>query len=247
MSFRQVQESFIDYIRDPSRPLPVDTDARRMSVYRELFFNNVEGFVSNAFPVLKSLYGRDNWLALVQQFFVTHDCQTPIFVEIAAEFLDFLINEYEANADDPAFILELAHYEYLELQVAVAQESESCQRLELITEDDKLVMSQCARVAQYAYEVQHISADYQPLEPASGPQCFCVYRDDDDDVQFLALAPLTAQVLSMLASADGMTLSGITAWCKSAFPQVQADAIEQGILPLLTQMAQKGIIRVSIA
>ncbi len=246
MSFREVQSSFIDYIRDPGRPLPVDTDARRMKVYRELFFNNVEGFVSNGFPVLRSLYGDEQWQALVQQFFVTHDCQTPIFVEIAGEFLQFLITEYQPQDTDPPFLLELAHYEYLELQVAVAKESGNHQTLELINQDDLLLLSDCARVAQYAFEVQHISAEYQPDEPASRPQCFCVYRDEEDEVQFLALAPLTAQVLSMLHQSEGMTLDSIIEWCKSTFPQLEDSAIEQGILPLLTQMAQKGIIQARI-
>ena len=246
MSFREVQSSFIDYIRDPSRPLPVDTDARRMKIYRELFFNNIEGFVSNAFPVLRSLYRDEDWQALVQQFFVTHDCQTPIFVEIAGEFLQFLVEEYQPQESDPPFLLELAHYEYLELQVAVAKESTANRPLELINEDDLLVLSDCARVAQYVFEVQHISSDYQPDEPASRPQCFCVYRDEDDEVQFLALAPLTAQVLSMLQQGAGMTLAGVTDWCKSTFPQLEDSAIEQGVLPLLTQMAQKGIIQARI-
>ncbi|MGL6124345.1 MAG: HvfC/BufC family peptide modification chaperone, partial [Shewanella sp.] len=74
MDFKQVQQSFIDYIRDPSSPLPANTDLSRMQVYRELFFSNVQGFVSSGFPVLKSLYSEDDWLALVQRFFSQHDC-----------------------------------------------------------------------------------------------------------------------------------------------------------------------------
>jgi len=123
MTFVNVQQSFIDYIRDPRQPLPSGTDARRMQVYRELFFNNINGFVSNAFPVLCSLYEDEQWEALVQQFFVTHDCQTPIFIEIAQEFLVFLQQEYRVSERDPVFMLELAHYEWLELVVATEQEN----------------------------------------------------------------------------------------------------------------------------
>ncbi|MGI2260019.1 HvfC family RiPP maturation protein [Shewanella sp. GXUN23E] len=247
MSFQQIQSSFIDYIRDPSHPLPVDTDTRHMQVYRELFFNNVEGFVGNAMPVLKSLYEEPDWLALVQTFFAEHDCRTPIFVEIAGEFLDFLVNEYEPGSADPPFMLELAHYEYLELQVAVTRDNPVFVRLDIIAAQDRLVLSPLARVAQYAYEVQHIGPDYRPTEPASQPQYFCVYRDDMHEVEFLSLAPLTAQVLNVLADGRGWQISELTEWCKANFPSLDVSMIEQGILPLLTQMAQKGIIRKLIA
>lgn len=50
MDFKQVQQSFIDYIRDPSRPLPADTDVRRMQVYRELFLIMCWDLCRTAFP-----------------------------------------------------------------------------------------------------------------------------------------------------------------------------------------------------
>ncbi|MCF1427609.1 MAG: putative DNA-binding domain-containing protein [Shewanella sp.] len=243
MSFQQIQSSFIDYIRDPSRSLPVDTDARHMKVYRELFFNNIEGLVGNAMPVLKSLYEESDWLALIQKFFTEHDCRTPVFVEIAGEFLDFLVNEYEPGELDPPFMLELAHYEYLELRVAVARDNAVCEHLDIICADDKLVLSPLARVAQYAFEVQHIGPDYRPTEPASRPQYFCIYQNEEQEVEFLSLTSLTAQVLSILADGQGWCLDDLVDWCKINFPALDASSIEQGILPLLTQMAQKGIIR----
>ena len=56
MGFIEVQQQFMDYIRDPSLPMPEGIEPRRMKVYRDLFFNNISGFVASAFPVLKSLY-----------------------------------------------------------------------------------------------------------------------------------------------------------------------------------------------
>lgn len=104
MGFIEVQQQFMDYIRDPSLPLPEGIEPRRMKIYRELFFNNIAGFVSSAFPVLKSVYEDDQWQALVQQFFVSHDCKTPIFVEIAGEFLAYLQHEYQMTEHDLSLI-----------------------------------------------------------------------------------------------------------------------------------------------
>ena len=84
MFFQQVQHAFIAHIKDPdSQPAPMDIEARRMAIYRDLFFNNVLGFVSSAFPVLKSLYTEPAWQGLVRQFFIKYQCSSPYFLHIA--------------------------------------------------------------------------------------------------------------------------------------------------------------------
>ncbi|ABZ76152.1 conserved hypothetical protein [Shewanella halifaxensis HAW-EB4] len=246
MSFVDVQQDFMDYIKDPSRPLPDGIEARRMKIYRELFFNNVDGFVSNAFPVLKSLYKEEDWLEIVQSFFATHDCHTPIFVGISQEFLLFLQTEYQVTEIDPPFMLELAHYEWLELVVAVAQDNAS-QRL--ITSEDteietiKLCVSATSKVAQYAYDVQHISPDYRPEEPSELPQYFCIYRDLNEEVRFLLLNPLTAQMLAYLSQHESLGYTELLDWLVHTYTHIQADALKAGCLQLLEDLGHKGIIK----
>jgi hypothetical protein len=243
MMFKQVQQEFMDYIRDPSQPLPEGIEPRRMKIYRELFFNNISGFVSSAFPVLKSLYSDAQWQALVQAFFVRHDCQSPIFVEIAAEFLQFLQTEYQQNQHDPVFMLELAHYEWLELAVAVAKDDESLTPLrqdEISTRD--LSLNATAKVAQYAFDVQHISVDYQPIAPTEQPQFFCVYRDETDEVAFLQLTPLSAQVLAYIEQNQPCSFNALCEWLLTLYPTMAKEALYQGCMALLSQLAEKRII-----
>ncbi|MCG9714458.1 putative DNA-binding domain-containing protein [Shewanella insulae] len=243
MSFTQVQQSFIDYIKDPSSPLPQGTDARRMGIYRELFFNNVKGFVASGFPVLCSLYDEDAWEALVQQFFVTHDCQTPIFIEIAQEFLLFLQNEYQMSEQDPIFMLELAHYEWLELVVATAPDNTQSQPLdEQSLEKEPLALSLAARVAQYYFEVQRISSDYRPEAPSELPNFFCIYRDADDEVCFLQLNPLAAQVLAYIGQQDGVDFTALCDWLAALYRQMPRQQLVEGCRQLLADMAQRGIV-----
>ncbi|MCG9721586.1 putative DNA-binding domain-containing protein [Shewanella sp. Isolate7] len=243
MSFTQVQQSFIDYIKDPSSPLPQGTDARRMGIYRELFFNNVKGFVASGFPVLCSLYEEEIWQALVQRFFATHDCQTPIFIEIAQEFLLFLQNEYQMNEQDPAFMLELAHYEWLELVVATAPDDRQSQRLDAQSiEARPLALSLAARVAQYHFEVQRISPDYRPEVPIEQPNFFCLYRDSSDEVCFLQLNPLAAQVLAYIGQQDGVGFTALCDWLTQLYQQMPRQQIVEGCRQLLADMAERGIV-----
>lgn len=249
MNFVETQQNFMDYIKDPSRPLPEGIEARRMKIYRELFFNNLDGFVSNAFPVLKSLYKEQDWLDIVQSFFVTHDCHTPIFIEIAQEFLLFLQTEYKVTEIDPPFMLELAHYEWLELVVAVAQDNP---HQELIEDEGslehvRLCVSVTSQIAQYAYDVQHISPDYRPEEPSEAPQYFCIYRDLNEEVSFLQLNPLTAQLLAYLSQYESLTYGELVDWLVHTFTQIEAAQLKQGCLQLLTELSHKGIIKAFIA
>ena len=77
--FIRRQYAFAAHIRDPgSHPVPADVDDRHMAVYRELFYNNVEGFLSTTFPVLRKLHDDTAWQALVRDYFAHHRSRTAI-------------------------------------------------------------------------------------------------------------------------------------------------------------------------
>ncbi|MCL1048343.1 putative DNA-binding domain-containing protein [Shewanella abyssi] len=253
MSFIDTQQNFMEYIKDPSKPLPEGIEARRMNIYRELFFNNIDGFVSNAFPVLKTLYSEQDWQQRVQQFFAIHDCQTPIFIEIAQEFLLFLQTEYTATEIDPPFMLELAHYEWLELVVAVAQENPKQRVLDMAAMDADVIstmtlsVSATSQIAQYTFDVQHISEDYRPQQPTVNPQFFCIYSDFEDEVSFLQLNPLTAQVLAYMSQFESVQCVDLIDWLLATFTDIEPAVLQQGCVELLLQLSAKGIIREFIA
>lgn len=247
MKFDVIQQSFIDYIKQPSRPLPKGTEARRMKIYRDLFFNNINGFVTSAFPVLNSLYSDKDWLALIQEFFVSHDCQTPIFIEIADEFVIFLQSEYQLTERDPAFIIELAHYEYMELVVAVAKDNPLHQTIEGPIAQVALCLSDTAKVLQYSFDVQRVSEDYRPATPAESPQQFCLYRDVEEVVIFLQLNPLTAQVLGYLSQYEAVSFDHLLTWLKQTYPQMADGVLTQGCEQMLADLAAKGVVRQYLA
>jgi hypothetical protein len=114
--FQKKQLAFAAHIRDPQNQLaPSGIEDRRMAIYRELFFNNLHKLISSTFPVLKKLHSNERWRALIREFMVRHNAQTPYFLDIPREFLAFLENEHVADAEDFPFLCELAHYERAEL------------------------------------------------------------------------------------------------------------------------------------
>lgn len=203
--FQEQQYAFAAHIRDPQKaPAPEGIEDRRMAIYRELFFNNLKSLLSNMFPVLRKLHSDAHWNRLVRRFMQRHQAQTPYFLQLPAEFLDFLQNEYEPGPDDFPFLVELAHYEYIELALSVSEETND---LEGVDPDGDLlagvpVKSALAWVYAYQYAVHRISAEFLPDAPAEQPVYLAVYRDAEDKVGFLELNAVTAGLLNAIQEND---------------------------------------------
>ena len=199
--FQEQQYAFAAHIRDPQHaPAPEGIEERRMAIYRELFFNNLKGLLSTMFPVLYKLHSDEDWRRLVRGFMQRHQAQTPYFLELPAEFLGFLQDEYEPVPDDFPFLVELAHYEYIELALSISEEQDD---LDGVDPDGDLlagvpVKSALAWVYAYEYPVHRINADYLPDAPAGQSVYLAVYRDDNDKVRFLELNAVTAGLLNAI-------------------------------------------------
>lgn len=210
-SFQAGQFAFAAHLRDPSvNPAPADIEDRRLAIYRDLIYNNIESFLSGGFPVLRSLMSDDNWHQLVRGFVRDHRCHTPYFLEISQEFLLYLREGKACIPEDLPFILELAHYEWVELALDVSpevlpkvlldvlpeQENDSVQGAALL--DASLQISPLAWRLNYNYPVHKISLDYQPLETPEQPTSLVVYRGPDEKIHFFESNAVTMRLLQLL-------------------------------------------------
>ena len=90
-SLQRYQYAFTAHIRDPrNNPRPAGVPARRMKVYNELLYNNLEGFLLACFPVSRRILGKARWGRLVRAFFAGHRCRTPFFRQIPEELVQWL-------------------------------------------------------------------------------------------------------------------------------------------------------------
>lgn len=199
--FQRKQLAFAAHIRDPKHvPVPEGIEDRRMAIYRQLFFNNLKNLLGNMFPILKKLHEPARWNRMIRLFMQRHRAQTPYFLQLPAEFLDFLQHEYPQSSDDFPFLVELAHYEYIELALSISTESND---LEGVNPDGDLleavpVKSRLAWVYAYTFPVHRISTDFLPSKPETEAVHLVVYRRANDDVGFLELNPVTATLLTAL-------------------------------------------------
>jgi hypothetical protein len=244
VDFQTKQREFAAYIRNPGQnPPPVDVEPRRMAMYRELFFNNIDSFLASNFPVLRTILSDIQWQELAQDFFARHRCQTPYFSEIAEEFLAYLQNERH-NPDDYPFLLELAHYEWVEMALSIANVASrfSDQRFVENLLQQNIALSPLAWPLLYRYPVEKIGPGFLPTEPPTEPTCLIVYRDSSDNVHFLQTSALTITLLQDLQEQGSMMGEVCLQHLAAKFPQLDVEALLGYGLQLLRELAEKGII-----
>lgn len=201
-ALRAQQFGFAAHLRDPLlHPAPPAIEERRLVVYRELFFNSIRDLLSGNFPVIRRLFGDDRWSALVRDFYREHRCQTPLFPEIAREFIRYL-DGIELPADAP-WLRELAHYEWAELALDIAEADLAA--MDFDPEGDLLArppqLSPLAWALAYAWPVHRLSEDYRPAQAPDEPTFLLVQRDDSGRVRFNQITALVFRLLQRLDEA----------------------------------------------
>ena len=243
--FKQQQYAFTAHIRNPRAvPCPSGVEDRRMKIYRELLYNNVEGFVSSGFPVLRSMYDDEAWHRMVRDFFANHQSKTPYFLEISQEFLRYLQNERAPQPEDPPGALELAHYEWVELALHVAEDENDMRGID--PNGDLMaghpVLSVLAWPLVYQYPVHEMGPERHFDAPPEQPTCLVVYRNRKDEVKFLLINPVTARLLELLQENPGFSGHQAIEKIIEELNHPNPDIVFQGGQQALDELQQLGII-----
>ena len=242
--FIRKQYEFTAHIRDPeAHAAPAEIEDRRMAIYRELFYNNVENFIATGFPILRSLYSDEQWHAMVRDFFSRHQCKTPYFLEISQEFLAYLEHERAAE-QDPPFLRELAHYEWTELALSISEEE--IPHVGVDPRGDMMagipVLSPLAWLLSYQFDVHRIGPEYQPDNPPAQITTLLVYRDRHDEIGFMEINPVTAHLIQKIQLHPGMTGTEILEQIAGELNHPNPDVVINGGKEILEQLRAADIL-----
>lgn len=244
-SLASLQARFAAHIRDPqSVPPPEGIEDRRMGIYRDLFFNNICTFISSNFPVLKTLYEESDWTNLCRDFYRDYRCHTPLFPELPREFLKYLQDHRQDHAGDPPFMLELAHYEWVEL--ALALDETDLDDIQVNPTGDLMsgtpVLSPLVWPLSYQFPVHRICVEFQPGTTPEKATHLLVWRQQDYQVKFMQLnetSMLLVQKMKEETDSSGLELlKAVAGTINHPNPDV---VIEAGTV-LLQDLKEKQVI-----
>jgi len=241
-----LQREFAAHLRDPDlNSAPAHIEERRLKIYRELVYNNIEGFISSGFPILRKLYADRDWHAMVRNFISCHTSTTPFFTELAREFIDYLEHEHRQQPCDGPFLLELARYEWAELALFVAAaelpEKQALAGGEALL-DRPPQLSPLAWPMVFNYAVHKIGPAYQPSEAETEPVCLVVYRNRKHQVGFLQINTVTARLLELCEASPSSSAGALLEQIAAEMQHPDTATVLQGGKEMLAQLHNLDII-----
>ncbi|TCV85165.1 HvfC family RiPP maturation protein [Sulfurirhabdus autotrophica] len=242
--FQQYQYAFTGHIRNPrENKRPQGVPARRMKVYNELLYNNLEGFLLACFPVLHKVSGKRKWAKLVRDFFSTHRCHSPFFRQIPDEFIHYLKNERGEQPEDPAFMRDLAHYEWVELMLSISNKEIEHNRID---PDGDLLNARPAitpllSLQSYAYPVHKIGPRFKPTTEQKEDTHFAIVRNKNDEVKFILINPISMRLLTLLQSSS-LTGKGALLQIATELQHPDPAVVLAGGLDILHSLYQSEVI-----
>ena len=248
-AFTKHQFAFTAHLRDPKKnAIPEGIEDRRMAIYRDLLYNNIESFIASGFPVLREIYDDKNWHRMVRDFFARHRSRSPYFLEITQEFIDYLQNERLPDENDPAglpaSLVELAHYEWVELALHVSDETISMENID--ANGDLLarrpVFSPLAWPLVYQFPVHTMGPDKLPKEVPAQATYLVVYRNRNNEVHFLEINQVSARLISLLQENTSYTGLDAIEHISKEMQHPRPEVVKQGGLAALQELQQYGIV-----
>jgi hypothetical protein len=152
----------------------------RLLTYRALVRFALRDPLPDCFPLTKALLeGEEAWEACVDAFLDSRSIQSPYYRHILPTFVGWLAESGWGREAWP-FLLQLAHYEYLELEVLRHPDEAAPAGLVAAPGPGRVaVLHGSARNMAYAYRVHE--ADEEDPEPAEGPALLFCHRDPEGD------------------------------------------------------------------
>lgn len=228
------------HVRDPAAHAgPTGVDDRRLAVYRDLVFNNLDGLLAGTFPVIRRTLGDSDWQALLRRFLARHRSETPLFTRLGLEFVAFL----EAD-DDPArpWLAELAHYEWAELGLQLSEAVLPPHDPSGDLLDGVPVLSPLAWPLAYRWPVHRLGPAYLPDAPPPAPTLVLLRRDGDGRVQFSTLSPLLYRLLALVGERAGHSGRTLLHRLAAEAGQADFDGFLGEAVPMLQRLHADGVL-----
>ena len=150
--------------------------------------------------------------------------------------------EHDRTGDgDPPWLRELAHYEWVELALQIADDATPPHdpRGDLLA--DVPVVSPFAWALAYQWPVHRIGPDFQPDLSPPEPTLLLVRRDASHQVRFAAISPLVYRLIELLGEGRHTGAEALRQLCDEAGVDDVPALLEQGTAMLL-RMRQEGTL-----
>ena len=243
-AFIRCQHEFTRHLRDPGRfPAPAGLPAARLAVYSNAVYLNIERFMRDNFPRVREVFDEGDWHALVRDYIVRHRSDTALFAELLDEFLAYLDDERN-NPDDPPYLRELAHFDWLENAVAIdpirLDEIAAVADGDLL--HDRLVINPVHQLVRYAWPVHAMGPAFRPDSAPARATQLLAFRNRAGDFGVLDLNDVAMRLFSDLSTPGTPPAATVLARLADELRHPDPAVVERGGLQLLERWQAREVI-----
>jgi len=213
----------------------------RLLVYRRLVRGNLHEALERSMPRVVARLGAtfDEYFA---RFLRERGPRTHYLRDVTSEFLEFCVPLWATDARVPAYVIELADHEALQMTIASMQaRPKGHVPAELSLEAGVEFIDAC-RIVHYEHAIHELDEDETAANPPGRESTWLlIYRSPDHEVRTLKLTALAAAILLRLVELKETLKQAIVTAC--AERRIPLDeGLLTGTAALLADLADRGVL-----
>ena len=138
-------------------------------------------------------------------------------------------------------IVELAHYEWVELDIQISPTPEFSTELTQVDSTDLLELNRTSHLLAYQWPVHQIGRDYLPEEAPQLLTFLVVFLNRNTEVEFMSLSPLAALLLENIEQQSAALNTHIDVLTEQHVNTVR-DNLAASAESLIDEMQKKGLV-----
>ena len=213
----------------------------RLLVYRRLVRGNLREALELCMPRVVARLGAtfDEYFA---RFLQERGPRTHYLRDVTPEFLEFCVPLWAIDARVPAYVIELADHEALQMTIASLQaRPKGHVPAELSLEAGVEFIDAC-KIVHYEHAIHELAEDETDRSlPRRESTWLLVYRSPDHGVRTLKLTALAAAILLRLVELKETLKQAIVTACAERRTPLEAELLT-GTAALLADLADRGVL-----
>jgi hypothetical protein len=217
----------------------------RWKVYRRMVRLRFAESIEHAFERLLAVVGADCFRAIIWQFLAEAPPRSHYLRDVPGEFLRFFEENRNALMRTyvlPGYALDLARYEWAELETAYSFEETGAAEVGPLDMHRVAVLSPALCLIDLAYPVHRMGTDGHDDAMQPAPFSLCLYRDaKTHDVAVLELTPVTGAMLNLMECRN-MPLTEVVRNAAQRVGVTVDVAFVEALSTLLADLIERGVL-----
>ena len=218
----------------------LESDLTRLFVYRDLIRGTLWEAMDVSMPRVVARLG-DVFEEYFDRFLLERGTRTHYLRDATPELLDFCEPLWKDDPRVPAYMMQLARHEYVQIEVGAMQAGSPDQEPAELDLEAPLAFVEAVRLMRYDWALHELPEDpNDETIPVERPTALFVYRNPEHEVRYLELTPLAAAILERALAGEALG-HAITSACQTQGVALD-DAVLSGTAKLLSDLAQRGAL-----